>query len=59
MNLLLYFGLTVLIQGNRADRGGPALSLCASVVPGQSSGILEEWVSFVTALEHCLPTNVN
>lgn len=25
----------------------------------KNSGILEEWVSFVTALEHCLPTNVN
>lgn len=24
-----------------------------------NSGILEEWVSFFTAFEHCLPTNVN
>lgn len=25
----------------------------------ESSGILEVWIFFGTALEHCLPTNVN
>lgn len=32
---------------------------CLRVWCHVNSGILEELVSFVTALEHCLPTNVN
>lgn len=51
--------LPVAIIGTRFRIPAGATAEYVHVAPGQSSGILEEWVSIVTALEHCLPTNVN
>lgn len=64
VNLLLHVvsGLGVTRSNIRYEvwdtDAGPLQRLCV-LYKGQNSGILEEWVSFVTALEHCLPTNVN
>lgn len=51
--------LPVPILGTWFRTPAGATAAYVHVAPGQNSGILEEWVSFVTALEHCLPTNVN